>query len=265
MLFIDTGAPANDLLELGHGLDALVEHNEFTGLGIHARAHQLGGGGNDGIAAFRKDKIIQLFFAFLVIAGNTHHIAVVFSHQIRVCIDQGLAHALGVIDVFTKNNGLVEAVAGFKKLGDLVGYPLGALFQHQGAVKITLVVNAVLNECVVFIDHAFAGSPASQVFIQINTHHLVRSQKAVINALAQGVGVNGLTKVVDIGHRVGFLGRGRQANLGRRMKIFQNFPPGRIFSSTATMTFVNDDQVKKIRTELRVDVLLFFAASYGLI
>ena len=59
----DAGATADDLLEGGHGLDALVEDDELAGLGIHAGVQQLGGGDDDRIAAFGQDEVIQLGLA----------------------------------------------------------------------------------------------------------------------------------------------------------------------------------------------------------
>ena len=47
VIFVDARATANDLLELGHRLDALIQHDELAGLGIHARGHQFGGGRDD--------------------------------------------------------------------------------------------------------------------------------------------------------------------------------------------------------------------------
>ncbi len=41
VVLVDPGAAADDLLELGHRLDALVQHDELAGLGIHAGGHQL--------------------------------------------------------------------------------------------------------------------------------------------------------------------------------------------------------------------------------
>ena len=49
---VDTGAAADDLLELGHGLDVLVEHHELAGFSIDAGGHQLGGGGDDRVRLF---------------------------------------------------------------------------------------------------------------------------------------------------------------------------------------------------------------------
>ena len=41
VVLVDARAAADDLLELGHRLDALVEHDQLAGLGIDAGGHQL--------------------------------------------------------------------------------------------------------------------------------------------------------------------------------------------------------------------------------
>ncbi len=43
VVLVDAGAAADDLLELGHGVDAAVEHDEVAGLGIDAGGHELRG------------------------------------------------------------------------------------------------------------------------------------------------------------------------------------------------------------------------------
>ena len=47
VVLVDARAAADDLLELGHRVDAPVEHDELAGLGIDAGGHQLRGGGDD--------------------------------------------------------------------------------------------------------------------------------------------------------------------------------------------------------------------------
>lgn len=41
VLFVDACAAPDHLLEFGHGLDTLIQHDQLAGFGIHARGHQL--------------------------------------------------------------------------------------------------------------------------------------------------------------------------------------------------------------------------------
>ncbi|MCY1307352.1 hypothetical protein D9M70_572680 [compost metagenome] len=83
--------------------------------------------------------------------------------------------------------------------------------------------------------------------------------------MAQGVGVNRLAEVVDVGDFFGFFRGGGQANLRGRREILKNLAPGRVGCRAATMAFVDDDQIEEITAELLVDVSFFFRASDGLI
>ena len=63
----------------------------------------------------------------------------------------------------------------------------------------------------------------------------------------------------------GFLGRGRESDLGSGGEIFENLPPGRIVGGAAAMTLVNDDQIKEAGREFPEELLAFLRAGDGLI
>ena len=253
------------MLEQRHGLDVLVQHDQLAGLGIHTGAHQLGGGGNHRVALARVNEVVQLHLALGVVAGDLHHVLGVVFADVGIGIRQGLAHAAGVVNVFTKDDGFVVAVGGLEVLGDLGGHQLVALFQHQLAVHVGGVVDPVFNDLAQLVGHARCGAPAKGVFVQVDADNLVGGQVAVFNALLEGVGVNRLAKVLGVGGVPGLLGRGRQADLGGAGKVAQNFTPGGVFVGTAPVAFVHHDEVEKVWRELLVDVLLFFRARHGLV
>ena len=68
-------AAPDDLLELGHGADFAVEHDQAAGLGVHAGGEQARGGDDDRVCGFRVDEIAELRGAFGVIAGDAHDVA----------------------------------------------------------------------------------------------------------------------------------------------------------------------------------------------
>jgi hypothetical protein len=71
---------------------------------------------------------------------------VVFVAEFLVLVDEGLPHASGVFLVLAEYDRLLEAVAALlQKLGDFLGDELGAIVQHQRAVEILGVVDAVLD------------------------------------------------------------------------------------------------------------------------
>ena len=105
------------------------------------------------------------------------------------------------------------------------------------------------------------GHPAVDIFVQIEADHFVGGQEAVFDALLEGVGVDGLAEIVDIGDVFGLFGGGGQADLHGRWKVFENLAPGGIIGGAAAVTFVDDDQVEEVRRELLVDVLPLFGAG----
>ena len=112
VLLVDAGAPADDLLEAGHGVDTLVQHDELAGLGIHSGGEQFGGGGDDGKGTFRVNEVVQLGLALRAVAGDTHHVLGIVDGELAGGVGDGDAHALGMVDVFAKDNGLGIGIGG---------------------------------------------------------------------------------------------------------------------------------------------------------
>ena len=129
VIFVDARAATDDLLELRHGVDALVEHDQMACLGINAGRHELRSRGDDRECRFRIDEVVELRFALFVVACDAHDVFVVGSGKVGIGIDQCLPHPLGMIDVFAKDDGLGETISGLEKLGDLGGNEFGALLQ----------------------------------------------------------------------------------------------------------------------------------------
>ncbi|MNQ58901.1 hypothetical protein D3C85_731200 [compost metagenome] len=204
----------------------LVEHNQLAGLSIDAGGHQLAGGGNDWVARLRVDEVIQLGLAFLVIAGDTHDVFAILGHALRVEVDQGLAHALGVVDVVAEDDGFLKRIGGLEEFGNLLRHQLGARLDHQGAVHILEVVDAVFDQLAILVEHALGRSPALQVFVEVDAHHFVGGEKAVFDALLQGVAVNRLTEVSDAGNLFSFLRCGGEADVGSAGEVVEDFTPG---------------------------------------
>ncbi|VXG75735.1 hypothetical protein CDS [Salmonella enterica subsp. enterica serovar Derby] len=183
--FINAGTAADDLLEFGHRLNVLVQHHQFAGLCVDAGGHQLGGGGDNRIGFFGVNKVIQLCFADVVIAGDFHHILVVLLDLFRVEIDQRAAHPLRVIDVVTEDDGFIHRVGAFEVIGNGFGHQFGTLINHHRAIKIFLVVDTVVDQLAVFICLAFGRAPSLKIDIDIDAHHFIRGKEAVFDAFFQ--------------------------------------------------------------------------------
>src|SRR5262249_32571790 len=80
-------------------------------------------------------------------------------------------------------------------VNDLLGHALGALVQYEHAIHVALVVDAVLDLLTEVVLHTGRWSPALEVFVEVDTDHLVVRQKAVVDALLERVGVDRLAEV----------------------------------------------------------------------
>ena len=176
--------------------------------------------------------------------------------QVGVLVDQGLAQARGVFGVDCEDDGLLEAVAGFLQVfGDLLGHDAGALVQHQGAVEVLGVVDAVPDLFAVAVELAFFGTVAFDVAIDVDLDDLVGGEEAIADALFQGVGINRLSEVIDVGDVFGFFRCRGQADLGGAGEPGEDLAPGRVLGGAAAMALVDDDQVEELGRELLEQLL----------
>jgi len=147
--------------------------------------------------------------------------------------------------IHTKDDGFLEPVATLLEVvRHLFGDALGALVNHKVPVKILLVVDAVFDFVTVLVGFTFLRTVAFDIHIQMHLDDLVGREEAITDALLERVGVNRFAEVMDIGHILGFFGRGGEADLRGIEKVFEDFPPSRIFGGAAPVTLVNDDEVK---------------------
>ena len=265
-VLVNAGAAPDDLLEFRHGADGTVEHDEAAGLGIHAGREQTRRRHEDGILCFRVDEVPELRLALGVASRDAHDVAVILVAQVFVLVDQGLPHARGMFFIHAKDDGLLEAVAALlQEVGDLLGDELGAVVDDERAVEVLRVVDAVFDFVAVAVRLAPLRPVAFDIDVDMDLDDLVRRKEAVLDALLERVGVNRLPEIMNVGDVLGFLRRGREPDLGRAREVFENLAPGGIVGGAATMTLVDDDQVKKARREFPEELLAFLRPGDGLI
>ena len=133
----------------------------------------------------------------------------------------------------------------------------GAVIQDQRAVKILGVVDAIVDFDAVSITLSFLRTVAFHIAIDMDLDDLVGGEKAVGDALPQGVRVDGRTEVLDVRDVCGLLRGGREADLRGRREVLKNLPPGRILGGTATMALVDHDEIEEARRKLAEHLLAF--------
>lgn len=79
-------AASDDLLELGHRVDVVVQYNQPAGLAVNASGHQFRCGNNDRIRAVFGNEIVKLCLAFSIITCNAHDILRILSHHILILV-----------------------------------------------------------------------------------------------------------------------------------------------------------------------------------
>ena len=265
-VLVDAGAASDNLLELGHGADLAVEDDEPAGLNVDAGGEQPRGGDQHGVSGFRVDEVAELRLPFGIAAGDAHDVAVVTVHEVGVLVDEGLAHAGGVLPIHAENDGLLKGIAGFgQEPGDLAGDELGPFVQHEVAVEIPGVVDAILDLHAVAIQLPFLGAVALHVAVDVDPDDLVGGEEAVLNALLEGVGVNGRAEVMDVGDVARLPGRGREADLRGGGEVVQNLAPGGIIGGAAAMALVDHDEIEETGRKLAKNLLVLLRPGDRLI
>ena len=225
-LLMDTRAAPEDLFEFGHRSHAAVEHYQAAGLHVDAGGEQARRSDQHGVTGFRVDEVAQLGLARAVAAGNAHDVAVVAGHQVGVVVDERLTHTPSVLLVDAEDDRLGETVSAFLQVvRDRPRHQLGPLVQHQHAVEVGGVVDAVLDLVALTIELSVLRTIPLHVPVDVDLDDLVGSQEAILDALLQGVGVYRLAEVVDVGDVVRFLGCGGEADLGGGREVLQDLAP----------------------------------------
>ena len=264
IIFIDAGATPNDLLKFSHRSNAPIQHNKLASLGINAGAHQLGSSTDNWVGRFGVNKVIELGFAFIVVAGDAHDVFCIGRCEVGIGVNHSLAHSFGMIDIFAKDDGLGKAVGCLEKLRDLFGNKGGTLFENQIPIIVAYIVFTVFDNLPVLVGLPVKGTPAN-IPIKSYSNDLVRRKVTIGNSLAQRVNINWLAKVFDVGNILGFLGRSGKAYLSGTGEVFENFTPCSIISGTSPMTLIDNNQIEKVWGKLSVNILLYFGACYCLI
>ena len=174
------------------------------------------------------DEVAELPLPVRVGPGDAHDVAGVPVHEIGVLVDERLTHAGRVFLVDAEHNRFLEAVpAVLQILRDLPGDERGAVIQDQRAIEVPGVVEAIIDFDAVSITLSFLRTVAFHIAIDMDFDDLVGGEKAVGDALPQGVRVDGLTEVLDVRDVCGLLGGGREADLRGPTRSTQESPARR--------------------------------------
>ena len=155
----------------------------MASLGINAGAHQLGSGTDNWVCGFGIDKVIELGFAFIVVAGDAHDVFCIGRCKVRVGVYHCLTHSLGMIDIFAKDDGLGKAAGCLQKFRDLLGNKGSTLFENQSPIIVADIVFTVFDNLPMLVGLPVKGTPAN-IPIKSYSNNLVRRKVTIGNSLA---------------------------------------------------------------------------------
>src|ERR1039458_1649207 len=116
--------------------------------------------------------------------------------------------------VYAEHNGLLKPIAAFlQELRDLSRHKLGAVVDYQCVVEILSVVKTIFDLYSVTVGLAGFGPVAFDVHIDVDLDDLIRREESVLNALLQGIRIDRLTEIVDVGDVFGLLGSSGESDL----------------------------------------------------
>ena len=79
----------------------------------------------------------------------------------------------------------------------------------------------------------------------------VGRKETLLNTLQERICIDGITEVIEVICAGLRFGRGSHTNLRGTAEILQHLTPSGIIFCTATVTLINNDEVKEIRLDLR--------------
>ncbi len=174
------------------------------------------------------------------------------THEVGVQVVQRGAHNGCVFLVHAKDDGLGEAIGFFEEIGEVASDGLRAGAQSDEALEIGGAIFLVGDGAAIAVEVILARPPAGRVPLGDDAMDAVRREEAVVNALAQAVGINRVAEV-EVGIAVLIAqGSGGHAQLIGRLEIFEDFAPVRVFLGAAAMALVHDNEIEEIRREFFV-------------
>src|SRR6266568_9605945 len=95
----------------------------------------------------------------------------------------------------TENDGLVEAIGLFEKLGQVASDGPGALAQSNFTFKLRRLVILFGYDTPIEVAGAGSGTPARYIIARHDTMHMVRRKETIVNALSEAVSVDGIAEI----------------------------------------------------------------------
>jgi hypothetical protein len=185
---------------------------------VDAGRHELRGGDDDWVALLGVDEVVELRLALGVVAGDAHDVLAVLGAEVAFALTSASRIRSAWSMSSQKTMVLSYRSVSVRNCVTFFATKLRALLQHERAVEVALVVDAVLDLLAELVALALLGAPAGEVLVEVDADDLVGREEAVLDPLLERVRVDRLAEVVrgrDIGR---LLRRRRETDLRRAEK-----------------------------------------------
>ena len=233
------GAPADDLLKLDHGVDRAHQDDIADIRGIHPSGELLRGGQDGGDGLFIILKGTEPAFPEGAFVGS-HPDAIIWVGTVALLIDQ-ISYDKGMRLGGAEDQGLFLRTNHLHEQAHPIRFPrpdLDTLVEVRFRVASPFLNFPGQHLIIRGVDIVVQGGG--------DLADPKRGKETVVDALPQRVGVH---RLAEIGIGVLVLcpfGRGGQAQLHCRGKIFQDIPPAAFVIGTAPMALINHNEIEEV-------------------
>jgi hypothetical protein len=180
----------------------------------------------DGRAGFHVLEALHVALADVaLVGGDAADVVRMVADEVGIQVVEGGAHFRGVFLIDAEDDGFREAVGLVHEVGEVAGDDLGAGAQQDDAFEIGGVVFVVRDRAAVAVEFVPGRPPARGVPLGDDAVDAVGRKEAIGDALAEGVGINGIAEV-EVGVAV-FLAQwgGRHAELIGGLEPIEDLAP----------------------------------------
>ncbi len=239
-------AAPNDLLELDHGVHHPRDGDVPARRDIDARGQELRGRHDDRRGALDVLELAQVPAPDVALVSyHANHVVGMLADEIRAEVVDLRAHLVRVLLVHTEHDGLGKPIGPGEEIDDASrdGSRSGA--QGDDPLEIRGEILLVGDRVPVAVALVLRRAPAGGVNVAHDAMHPVRSEKPVVDPLAQAVAVDRRTEILV---RVAILDaerRGGHAPLVREMEMREDLAPVAFLRRAAPVALVHDDQIEE--------------------
>ena len=178
-----------------------------------------------------------------------------FLAHIGIGIGQCHTHAFSVNFIGTEHNGFRHTVCTFQIVGYFLRNFPNSVFYNNVVIIVAIVIDAVFYLVSVHILLSLCRSPLI-TDVRCDVDYLKRSKEAIFYAIFETISIYWLAKVTNTRLVLGLFWCGSHTDMSSRRKVFQYVSPVAIILCAASMTLVNNNEVKVVGIREQLLIIL---------